>query len=149
MGLRRTSARCQVLFLLFWLDWSQRLHWEVDILLVLGYIRSGLTPVMVSSGSSRHIALLWILRGEMQEYRHRWFSADYTGPVCGELGGNIARAQDSYGTIVETLRMIFDTEDIEAGHELAHSLSSSTSTHNAVELESLCNFQPLLLYGWS
>jgi hypothetical protein len=71
----------------------------------------------------------------MQEYRRRWFSAGHTGPVCGELGGNIKRAQNSYGTIVEKLRMIFDTEDIEAGHELAHSLSSSTSTHNIVELE--------------
>ena len=53
--------------------------------------------------------------GEMQECRHRWFSADHTGPVCGELGDNIERAQDSYGTIVEKLRVIFGTEDIEAG----------------------------------
>jgi hypothetical protein len=62
MGLRRTSARCQILFLTFWLDWSQRLHWEVDILLVPGYVRSGLALIMVPSGDPRHIALLWILR---------------------------------------------------------------------------------------
>jgi hypothetical protein len=51
----------------------------------------------------------------MQECRHQWLSADHTGPVCGELGDNIERAQGSYGTIVEKLRVIFGTEDIEAG----------------------------------
>ena len=86
MGLRRTSARCQILFLTFWLDWSQRLHWEVDILLVPGYVRSGLALIMGPSGDPRHIRPAVDTEGEMQECRHRWFSADHTGPVCGELG---------------------------------------------------------------
>jgi hypothetical protein len=81
-ALRWTSARCQIPFLLFWLDRSQRLHWEVDNLLVSRYARGDLALVTVPFGDLRHISQLWILRDEMQGYRHRWFSADRTGPVC-------------------------------------------------------------------
>lgn len=80
---------------------------EVDILPVPGYVRSGLALAMVPPGGPQTYSPAVGTEGEMQEYRHRWFSADHTGPARGELGGNTERAQESHGTIVEKLRMKF------------------------------------------
>ena len=80
---------------------------EVDVPPVPGYVRSGLALAMVPPGGPQTYSPAVDTEGEMQVYCHRWFSADHTGPVRGEPGGNTERAQDSHGMIVEKLRMKF------------------------------------------
>jgi hypothetical protein len=70
--LRQTSVRCQILFVLFWLDWSQRLHREVAICVALRWrltfrrYQGMFVAVWLLQWfrleALRHIALLWILR---------------------------------------------------------------------------------------
>lgn len=99
VGLGQTSVRWQVLFVFFLVGLVPKVapggrHMcspvlEVDILPVPGYVCSGLALAIGPPRGPQTYCPAVDTEGEMQEYRHRWFSEDHTGPVRGEQGGNI------------------------------------------------------------